>query len=167
MPIVNCGGNKITIDAVLSDSSENPVQNKVIKSALDGKQETLVSGTNIKTVNNTTLLGSGNLAVQDVLVSGTNIKTINGTSILGSGDIVTASLKSGTGTIATSGWSATTGGYTASLSITGITADNLVIFPEVLGYPGMRATAQASGTITVFCDVEPSESVSITVFYSD
>lgn len=28
---------------------------------------------------------------QDILVSGTNIKTINGTSILGSGDIATAS----------------------------------------------------------------------------
>lgn len=167
MPIMNCGGNKITIDAVLSDSSENPVQNKVINTALGTKQDTLVSGTNIKTVNNTTLLGAGNVAVQEVLVSGTNIKTVNGTSILGSGDLVTASLKSGTGTIATSGWSATTGGYTATLSVTGITADSLVIFPEILGYPGMRATAQASGSITVFCDVEPSENVSITVFYSD
>lgn len=167
MPIVNCGGNKITIDAVLSDSSENPVQNKVIKSALDGKQETLVSGTNIKTVNGTSVLGSGNISVQDVLVSGTNIKTINGTSILGSGNIVTSSLKSGTGTIATSGWSATTGGYTATLSVTGITGNSLIVFPEIMGYPGMRATAQASGSITVFCDVEPTESVSITVFYSD
>jgi hypothetical protein len=55
------------------------------------KQDTLVSGTNIKTVNSTTILGSGNLAVQDVLVSGTNIKTINGTSVLGSGNIVTPS----------------------------------------------------------------------------
>jgi hypothetical protein len=34
------------------------------------------------------LLGSGNVAVQPTLVSGTNIKTINGTSLLGSGDIV-------------------------------------------------------------------------------
>jgi hypothetical protein len=55
------------------------------------KQDTLVSGTNIKTVNSTTILGSGNLAVQDVLVSGTNIKTINGATVLGSGNIVTPS----------------------------------------------------------------------------
>jgi hypothetical protein len=51
-------------------------------------QAKLVSGTNIKTVNSTTLLGSGDLAVQPTLVSGTNIKTINSTSLLGSGDLV-------------------------------------------------------------------------------
>lgn len=34
-----------------------------IQSQLDGKQETLVSGTNIKTFNNTSLLGSGNISI--------------------------------------------------------------------------------------------------------
>lgn len=53
----------------------------------NAKQAALVSGTNIKTVNSTSLLGSGNVAVQDVLVSGTNIKTVNSISLLGSGDI--------------------------------------------------------------------------------
>jgi hypothetical protein len=56
-----------------------------------GLQATLVSGTNIKTVNSTTLLGSGNLAVQPTLVSGTNIKTINSNTLLGSGDLVIGS----------------------------------------------------------------------------
>ena len=51
------------------------------------KQDTLVSWTNIKTVNSTSLLGSGNIAVQPTLVSWTNIKTINSTSLLGSGNI--------------------------------------------------------------------------------
>ena len=51
------------------------------------KQDTLVSDTNIKTVNSTSLLGSGDVAVQPTLVSGTNIKTINNVSILGSGNI--------------------------------------------------------------------------------
>jgi hypothetical protein len=51
------------------------------------KQATLVSGTNIKTVNSTSLLGSGDVAVQATLVSGTNIKTIEGQSLLGSGNI--------------------------------------------------------------------------------
>ena len=55
---------------------------------IGSKQDTLISGTNIKTINSTTLLGSGNLAVQPTLVSGTNIKTINSNSILGSGDLV-------------------------------------------------------------------------------
>ena len=56
------------------------------------RQATLVSGTNIKTVNNTSLLGSGDVSVQPTLVSGTNIKTINGTSLLGGGNISTAEL---------------------------------------------------------------------------
>jgi len=63
-------------------------QGRVLKGQVDGKQATLVSGTNIKTINNTTILGSGNIAVQPVLVSGTSIKTINGESVLGAGDIV-------------------------------------------------------------------------------
>lgn len=51
------------------------------------KQDTLVSGTSIKTINNTSVLGSGDIAVQPTLVSGTNIKTINNESLLGSGNI--------------------------------------------------------------------------------
>jgi hypothetical protein len=64
-------------------------------STFNGKQAALVSGTNIKTVNSTTLLGSGNLAVQDVLVSGTNIKTINGSTVLGSGNLVVSGTPAG------------------------------------------------------------------------
>ena len=79
-------------------------------------QSILVSGTNIKTVNGTSLLGSGDITIsggggtwgsitgtlssqtdlqaaldakQATLVSASNIKTINGTSLLGSGDIST------------------------------------------------------------------------------
>lgn len=60
-------------------------------------QPTLTSGTNIKTVNSTSLLGSGNVAVQPTLVSGTNIKTVNSTSLLGSGNVaVQPTLVSGT-----------------------------------------------------------------------
>jgi hypothetical protein len=55
-------------------------------------QTILVSGTSIKTVNSTSLLGSGDVAVQPTLVSGTNIRTVNGVSVLGSGNIsITAS----------------------------------------------------------------------------
>ena len=86
-----------TVDSALSSTSTNAVQNKVINTALGGKQATLVSGTNIKTVNNTSLLGSGNVAVQPTLVSGTNIKTVNSTSLLGSGNVaVQPTLVSGT-----------------------------------------------------------------------
>lgn len=54
----------ITVDTELSESSVNPVQNKVITTAINEKQDELVSGTNIKTVNNESLLGSGNITIQ-------------------------------------------------------------------------------------------------------
>lgn len=67
---------------------------------LKGKQDLLESGTNIKTINSTSLLGSGDVAVQETLVSGTNIKTINSTSLLGSGDIsISANPSGGAGLI--------------------------------------------------------------------
>jgi len=61
-------------------------------------QATLVSGTNIKSINSTSLLGSGDVAVQETLVSGTNIKTINSTSLLGSGDITISASAAGSNT---------------------------------------------------------------------
>jgi len=61
----------------------------------NAKQDALVSGTNIKTVNSTSILGSGNIAVQDTLVSGTNIKTVNGNSLLGSGNLSISASPSG------------------------------------------------------------------------
>lgn len=91
---------------------------EIVTTAQEGLQPTLVSGTNIKTLEGQSLLGSGNIdltksdvglsnvdntsdlskpistatqtalnAKQDTLVSGTNIKTLNGNSLLGSGNI--------------------------------------------------------------------------------
>ena len=86
------------------------------------KQDTLVSGTSIKTVNSTSLLGSGDVAVQPTLVSGTNIKTVNGTSILGSGDIGTLGIAYG-GTGKTTGPAALVAleGYTTTVTAAGST----------------------------------------------
>lgn len=49
-----------------------------------GYQPTLVSGTNIKTVNNTSLLGSGNIAI-DVPTASTTNPSMDGTASYGSG----------------------------------------------------------------------------------
>lgn len=72
-------------DIIQYDSSTSLWKNESLSTA--GIQPTLVSGTSIKTVNSTSLLGSGDVAVQPTLVSGTNIKTINGNDVLGSGDL--------------------------------------------------------------------------------
>lgn len=62
----------------------------ITNAALTGKQDTLVSGTNIKTINNQSLLGSGNLTISGG--TATDVK-INNTSITSNGvaNIVTNS----------------------------------------------------------------------------
>lgn len=65
-------GASITVDSAIDSNSENPVQNKVIASALDNKQDTLVSGTNIKTINGTSILGSGDITTGNVSSSTVN-----------------------------------------------------------------------------------------------
>ena len=76
-----------------------------ISNATSGKQDTLVSGTNIKTINNQSLLGSGNIQIQggsggssytagnniDItndVISVTGLATINGSAITEGGNIV-------------------------------------------------------------------------------
>jgi len=96
-PIVSTGGSTPDISIRQSGSIDDGYLSSSDWNTFNNKQDTLVSGTNIKSLNGTSLLGSGGLSVQPTLVSGTNIKTINSTSILGSGDIdVQDTLVSGT-----------------------------------------------------------------------
>lgn len=66
-------------DATLSgkvDNSTYTAYTAATDTALSGKQETLVSGTNIKTINNESIMGSGNLTIDTgnkVEVSGTTL----------------------------------------------------------------------------------------------
>lgn len=110
---------KADASAVTALSERMSTAETDIGSLKTNKQDKLVSGTNVKTINGNSILGSGNISVsgggssyddtdlrnrmsaaesdidslqsdkQDKLVSGTNIKTVNGTSILGNGDITT------------------------------------------------------------------------------
>lgn len=61
----------VNIDATPTDGSGNPVSSNGVYDALATKQATLVSETNIKTINSTSLLGSGNVAVGTVTTTGT------------------------------------------------------------------------------------------------
>lgn len=69
-----------TVDAALSSTSNNAVQNKAVANALNkkadtsalaSKQDTLVSGTNIKTVNGESILGNGNISIPVPIVDST------------------------------------------------------------------------------------------------
>ena len=113
-------GSSITVDTALSESSTNPVQNAVITAQIleneeivatalnnlndrvELKQDQLVSGTTIKTINNQSILGSGNITIsgggggggeenviETVKVNGTALipdanKAVNITSVPGS-----------------------------------------------------------------------------------
>jgi len=89
-PVVSSGGTTPAISMPAATTSVSGHLRSSDWNTFNNKQAALVSGTNIKTVNSNTLLGSGDIAVQATLVSGTNIKTVNGNNILGSGDIAIA-----------------------------------------------------------------------------
>ena len=55
-------GTKVTSWSNTVSDSNYPSE-KLVKDSLDGKQATLVSGTTIKTINNTSILGSGNISI--------------------------------------------------------------------------------------------------------
>jgi len=99
-------------------------------------QPTLVSGTNIKTVNSTSLLGSGDVAVQPTLVSGTNIKTVNSNSLLGSGNIAVQP-------------TLTSGGNIRSINNqTLLTSGNLNIFQQLINTAGSVITGTTANSIS-------------------
>ena len=54
--------NKVSSWNSTTNNTRYPTE-KLVKDSLDGKQATLVSGTNIRTINNTPILGSGNIVI--------------------------------------------------------------------------------------------------------
>ena len=64
-----------SVDATPTDGSANAVSSNGVFDGLGTKQATLVSGTNIKTINGTTLLGSGDITVGGGIAVGTTAVT--------------------------------------------------------------------------------------------
>lgn len=54
---------KKEMNTLVIGTKEYEIVDSTARSGLSSKQDTLVSGTNIKTINNTSLLGSGNITV--------------------------------------------------------------------------------------------------------
>jgi hypothetical protein len=67
-----------------------------LQTALNGKQPTLVSGTNIKTVNGNSLVGSGDIATNPYTLA-----NINGNNLTGNTNQISASYRIAGGTLAT------------------------------------------------------------------
>lgn len=79
------GGSTITVDSALLTTSTNPVQNKVITSALDNKQDTLTTlnaGTDISITNtanrNKTVSDDNSVFLENAILNGLNSVTITG-----------------------------------------------------------------------------------------
>ena len=64
--VISITGIPLSVDDTVTSGSSNPVKSSGIYNFVTGetatKQDTLVSGTNIKTINNTSILGSGNIS---------------------------------------------------------------------------------------------------------
>lgn len=118
-----------------------------LQSALDAKQATLVSGTNIKTINNESLLGSGNIAI--------------------SGGV---SMSTATVTLTSSGWS----GGVQVVHCSGMTQTcNVIISPDpnsatAWAASGVICTGQTPTTLTfIFNNAAPTQNLYANVLILD
>lgn len=102
---------------------------------------------------------------QDTLVSWTNIKTINWNSILGSWNITVSSSTTTTCTLTSAWWSSNS----QTVSVTGVTASNTIIVSPAPADIGDYAekwvycSAQGNGTLTFDCDTAPSGDIVVNV----
>ena len=150
----------------LTDNSDSyyPSQ-KAVKTAVDSKQPTLVSWTNIKTVNNTSLLGSGNIAINEVPSSWTTWYVLTKTSSWYWWSAPTGWSKTITVTLTSAWWSSNS----QTVSATWVTASNTVIVSpapsDIADYAdcGVYCSAQGSGTLTFGCDTVPSGDIVVNV----
>lgn len=149
----------ITVDSQMSSSSTNPVQNKVIYTALSGKVDTT------RTINGNALSSNITLGAADVGAVPTT-RTINGNAL--SSDVNTRVMFSNT-SVATSSFvsDSTYSGYSykAVITLSGVAAS---MFPEVVFSPSDAesgnfapvATA-GSGSVTIYAKSVPSAAITI------
>ena len=75
--VISVTGVPLSVEDTVTSGSSNPVKSSGIYNFVTGetatKQDTLVSGTNIKTINNTSILGSGNISTLQAEVQGTTL----------------------------------------------------------------------------------------------
>jgi hypothetical protein len=115
-----------TLSSLVSDGGA--LADGTITAADIGAQATLISGTNIKTVNGTSVLGSGNIQIDGGV---TSFNTRTGAITLGSGDVTTAlgftpynatnpnGYTTNTGTVTSVGGTGTVSGLTLTGTVTG------------------------------------------------
>jgi len=142
---------------------------KSLLEMVEDKQDTLVSGTNIKTINSTSLLGSGNISIPALpsVTSSDNDKVL--TVVSGAWAAAAASggvsITYATVNIATSDWS--NGSCTKTVS--GVTANSGIIVTyapaskDVYTAADVYCSAQAANSLTFNCSTTPTAAVAVNV----
>lgn len=114
---------------------------------------------------------------QDTLISGTNIKTINGNSILGNGNLDISSGSSGvsimtvTVTITSSNWNAVNN--TCTKTVLGVKSDNDVIiscdpsYKDVYTKCDIYCSAQGTDSLTFKCSTVPTQGLVVNIMIID
>ena len=104
---------------------------------------------------------------QSKLVSGTSIKTVNSTSLLGNGNISISSVSKSSTTVSltTSGWS----NNSKQVTVSGVTSSNdVIVSPAPASYDdfvaaGIKCTAQSSNKLTFSYSTAPTSTITVNV----
>lgn len=120
-----------------------------LQTALNGKQDTLVSGTNIKTVNGNSLVGSG-----DIHTNPYTLTNINGNNLTGNTNQISASYRIAGGTLATNNTLYIKGLLTKTAGSTASTPRIYINTSNTLTGATLLSTALAMGSTFYFQRVE-------------
>ena len=178
-PVVSSGGTTPAISMAAATTSVNGYLTSTDWTTFNGKQAALVSGTNIKTVNGTTLLGSGDVGTITYAYGGTGQTTVTtGDLLYGSASNVWSKLGIGTtgqilrvvagapawgtdyvGTVTSVGGTGTVNGITLIGTVT--SSGNLTLGGTL---SGVSLTTQVSGVLPVANGGTNASTASITSF---
>jgi hypothetical protein len=178
-PVVSSGGATPAISMAAATTSVNGYLTSTDWTTFNGKQAALVSGTNIKTVNGTTLLGSGDVGTITYAYGGTGQTTVTtGDLLYGSTANTWSKLAVGTtgqilrvvsgapawgtdyvGTVTSVGGTGTVNGITLTGTVT--SSGNLTLGGTL---SGVSLTTQVSGVLPVANGGTNASTASITSF---
>ena len=140
--------------------TRNENEELAVRTVSSTEQQTVVNPNDVYTRDT-----DGNLAVRVVGGGGTNIKTINGNSLLGSGDLTIGTTPATAPTLVAADWSANA----QTITVSGVTSSNVVFVSpapaSVSDYTnaGIICTAQGTDSLSFSCVTTPTNDITLNV----
>ena len=159
-PVVSSGGQNPAISMAAATTSVSGYLTSADWNTFNGKQTALISGTNIKTVGGTSLLGTGDLGTIGVAYGGTGLTSTpaNGAIDIGNGSGFTrATITAGSGLTVTNG----TGSIT--IGLTQYTITSLVVSGGASGGERVGGGGGGGGVLTGSSTVSVGTTLTIVV----